>query len=231
MKRDRDRHVANDGASAESRSLSGASVLGILTHPPLPTARTSWPRSTTPAGDARLDRAALRPSRHRRRRHTLASVRGDERHRRDVHLQSLPVREGGRSTRSSRDMRRARAARRRQRSPSSSNDPADYPDDSFDNMKALRGAKRASRFRTVIDETQDVAQRVRRGLHAGFLRLRPRSHARLPRPPRQLRALARSRRARASCFDAMVGGRAHRPARPPMQHAVGRLLDQVEALG
>jgi len=38
-----------------------------------------------------------------------------------------------------------------------SNDPADYPDDSFDNMKAL-AAKLAFPFPYVLDETQDVAR-------------------------------------------------------------------------
>jgi peroxiredoxin len=38
-----------------------------------------------------------------------------------------------------------------------SNDPADYPDDSFDNMKAL-SAKLAFPFPYLFDETQEVAQ-------------------------------------------------------------------------
>ena len=38
-----------------------------------------------------------------------------------------------------------------------SNDPADYPDDSFDNMKAL-AARLAFPFPYVLDETQDVAR-------------------------------------------------------------------------
>src|SRR5688572_6981154 len=61
-----------------------------------------------------------------------------------------------------------------------SNDPADYPEDSFDNMKRVARERLSLSLRHRRDA--GCRARVRRGMHAGVLRLRRRARAAVPRP-------------------------------------------------
>jgi len=62
------------------------------------------------------------------------------------------------------------------------NDPIAYPEDSLPNMK-LFAARHAFPFPYLLDETQEVAPRLRCGLHAGVLRGLQGRHPGLSRPP------------------------------------------------
>ena len=159
------------------------------------------------------------------KRHTLDVGPRRERHRRDVHLQPLSVREGG-----GRQDRRATWRELAQHGVGSiaimSNDPAAYPEDSFDSMKAF-AAQHAFTFPYVIDETQDVARAYGAVCTPDFFGF-----------DRDLQLVYRGRldasgrsadpTATRELFDAMRRRRAHgqRVRRPA---SVGRLLDQVEA--
>ncbi len=85
-------------------------------------------------------------------------------------------------------------------------------------VRQHEGVRRAARLQLPLRAGRNAGRcaRLRRRLHARFLRLRPRPQARLPRPARRVGALSRpGRRPRAVRRDAV--GRAHRQRRRRVQ--------------
>ena len=134
-------------------------------------------------------RAAVRPSRHRRPPACARVGARRQRHRRDVHLQPLPVRQGGHRQDRARHARACHAWRRQRchHEQRSRGLPRGF-------VRQHEGAVDEVRIPLPVSAGRVAGDRegVRRRLHAGFLRLRPRPEARLPRAPRQLGPVERS---------------------------------------
>ncbi len=75
----------------------------------------------------------------------------------------------------------------------SSNDAAAYPEDSFEQMQRLWREKDAA-VSVPVRRVPGGGTRLRRGVHAGFLRLRPRPAVAVPRADRCVGSPARARR-------------------------------------
>ena len=170
----------------------------------------------------RLARARLRAARPRRpHRHARRGARRARAARR-LHVQPLPVREGDR-----------RAARRRcARAAGFGGGGGRHHVQRFRRLPrrcARSHARIRARPRPALPlpaRRRPVGRaRLRRGVHAGLLRLRRRARLAVPRPHRQLGTRVQARRpARTARRDA--AGRAHRPG-PARAGAEHRLLDQV----
>ena len=158
------------------------------------------------------------------KRHTLASARGRKAGR-HVHLQPLPVREGGARP------HHPRLRRAEEQGIGSiammSNDPSDYPEDSFDNMKRIAHGEAFS-VSVRARRNPGHGPRLRRRVHAGILRFRL-ERSSCSTTAGWTRRGASVPNARRELYEAMVEIARSRK-RAEGAASLGRLLDQVAHL-